>query len=135
VKLAHEATSGNARDEEAEELPLATPPTGARVRESREGRKPRAGRPGRERAAADADVTRIYIGLGRKAGMRPADLVGAIANEARIDARAIGAVDIADRFSLVEVPDEAVDEIIGALRNTTIRGKRVVVRRDRGPNG
>lgn len=76
-------------------------------------------------------MTRIYIGLGRKAGMRPADLVGAIANEAGIDARAIGAVDIADRFSLVEVPDEAVDEIIGALRNTTIRGKRVVVRRDK----
>jgi hypothetical protein len=48
-----------------------------------------------------------------------------------IDARAIGAVDIADRFSLVEVPDEAVDEIIGALRNTTIRGKRVIVRRDK----
>jgi hypothetical protein len=64
--------------------------------------------------------------------MRPGDLVGAIANEAGIDARAIGAVDIADRFSLVEVPDEAVDEIIGALRNTTIRGKKVVVRRDRG---
>jgi ATP-dependent RNA helicase DeaD len=63
--------------------------------------------------------------------MRPADLVGAIANEAGIDARAIGAVEIADRFSLVEVPEEAVDEIIGALRHTTIRGKRVVARRDR----
>ena len=116
VKLAHEATSARAV-EEAEELPpVAAPP-----RRQRRGRAP-----------ADTDVTRIYIGLGRKAGMRPGDLVGAIANVAGIDARAIGAVDIADRVSLVEVPDEAVDEIIGALRNTTIRGKRVVVRRDRG---
>jgi ATP-dependent RNA helicase DeaD len=130
VKLAHEATRARA-EADAEELPVVVPPSAARVRDGREGRKSRPGRQRGERVA-DADVTRIYIGLGRKAGMRPADLVGAIANEAGINARAIGAVDIADRFSLVEVPDEAVDEIIGALRNTTIRGKRVVVRRDRG---
>jgi ATP-dependent RNA helicase DeaD len=130
VKLAHEATSAPA-ERDAEELPVVPPPPAARVRDGREGRKSRPSRPRGERVA-DADVTRIYIGLGRKAGMRPADLVGAIANEAGIDARAIGAVDIADRFSLVEVPEEAVDEIIGALRNTTIRGKRVVVRRDKG---
>ena len=135
VKLAHEATVGGTQDEEvAEEIPVAPPPREGRNRESRDGRTTRPARAKRERSFADADVTRIYIGLGRKAGMRPADLVGAIANEAGIDARAIGAVDIADRFSLVEVPDEAVDEIIGALRNTTIRGKKVVVRRDRGRN-
>jgi ATP-dependent RNA helicase DeaD len=133
VKLAHEAIAGSSRDQEtAEELPVASVRSGARARESRDGRKSKPGRPRGDRPVADADVTRIYIGLGRKAGMRPGDLVGAIANEAKIDARAIGAVDIADRFSLVEVPDEAVDEIIGALRNTTIRGKKVVVRRDRG---
>jgi ATP-dependent RNA helicase DeaD len=131
VKLAHEATLGPRDDDGAEEIPLAPPAREARGREPRDGRKPRPARAKRERAFADSDVTRIYIGLGRKAGMRPGDLVGAIANEAGIDARAIGAVDIADRFSLVEVPDEAVDEIIGALRSTTIRGKKVVVRRDR----
>ncbi|MDQ3696802.1 MAG: DbpA RNA binding domain-containing protein, partial [Gemmatimonadota bacterium] len=73
----------------------------------------------------------LYIGAGRKAGVRPGDLVGAIANEAGIDARAIGAIEIADRFSLVEVPDELADDVIGALRGTTIKGKRVLVRRDR----
>ncbi len=139
VKLAHEATAGSSRDAEAaEELPVTAIPSEGRSKEGREGRKSRPprteNRQRRERTFTDADVTRIYIGLGRKAGMRPGDLVGAIANEAKIDARAIGAVDIADRFSLVEVPDEAVDEIIGALRNTTIRGKKVVVRRDRGRN-
>jgi ATP-dependent RNA helicase DeaD len=76
-------------------------------------------------------VTRLYIGLGRRAGVRPQDLVGAIANEARMDARGIGAIDITDRFSVVEVPDEAADDIIHALSGTTIRGKRVSVRRDR----
>jgi ATP-dependent RNA helicase DeaD len=76
-------------------------------------------------------VSRIYVGLGRKAGVRPGDLVGAIANEAGLDARDIGAIDIADRFSLVEVPGDQVEEVIQALRGASIRGKRVLVRRDR----
>lgn len=78
-----------------------------------------------------SDVTRIYIGVGRSAGIRPADLVGAIANEARISSRDIGHIDIADRFSLVEVPGQAADAIIVALRGASIRGKKVLVRRDR----
>jgi ATP-dependent RNA helicase DeaD len=57
--------------------------------------------------------------------------VGAIANEAGVDARAIGAIEIADRFSLVELPNEIADDVIAALRGTTIKGKRVPVRRDR----
>ena len=48
--------------------------------------------------------------------MRPGDLVGAIANEAGLDSRDIGAIEIADRFSLVEVPESATDEVIRALR-------------------
>jgi ATP-dependent RNA helicase DeaD len=63
--------------------------------------------------------------------VRPGDLVGAIANETGLEAGAIGAIDIADQFSLVEVPDDAVEQVIAALRGTTIRGKRVMVRRDR----
>ncbi len=54
-------------------------------------------------------VARIYIGVGRAAEIRPADLVGAIANEARIASHDIGHVDIADRFSLVEVPGQAAE--------------------------
>jgi ATP-dependent RNA helicase DeaD len=120
VKLAHEA--GGAKNEE--EIPAAAPAT-----------KRRPARPARKRSGKEARgtgaVTRLYIGLGRRAGVRPQDLVGAIANEARMDARGIGAIDITDRFSVVEVPDEAADDIIHALSGTTIRGKRVNVRRDR----
>ncbi|MBK5188263.1 MAG: DbpA RNA binding domain-containing protein, partial [Gemmatimonadaceae bacterium] len=76
-------------------------------------------------------ITRLYIGAGRKAKVRPGDLVGAIANEAGIDAGAIGAVQITDRYSLVEVPEEIADDVIAALQATTIKGKRVQVRRDR----
>jgi ATP-dependent RNA helicase DeaD len=77
------------------------------------------------------DTVRLFVGAGRMAQLRPADLVGAIANEAGIDSSAIGAIEIADRFSLVEVPADAAEHIVRALRSTTLRGRRVVVRRDR----
>ena len=90
-----------------------------------EARAPRSG------SDASGSVARLYIGAGRKAKVRPGDLVGAIANEAGIDAGAIGAVRITDRYSLVEVPEESADMVIAALQATTIKGKRVQVRRDR----
>jgi ATP-dependent RNA helicase DeaD len=77
------------------------------------------------------DVARLFIGAGRMAKVRPSDLVGAIANEAGIDARAIGAIQIADRFSIVEVPEEIADDVVAALRASTIKGRQVLVRRDR----
>jgi len=90
-------------------------------------------RPARPAARkAQWDVARLYIGAGRLARVRPGDLVGAIANELQLDASVVGAIQIQDKFSIVEVPDEIADDIIDALRNTTIKGKRVVVRRDRG---
>ncbi len=85
----------------------------------------------RERITPEWEVTRLYIGAGRNANVRPADLVGAISNEVGIDGRAVGAIQIADKFSIVEVPEEIAEDIITALRATTIKGKRVPVRRDR----
>ena len=101
----------------------------------RDSRADRGRRGGRGRQGAEWDVTRVYVGGGRKAGIRPGDLVGAIANEARVDSSNIGAIEIADRFALVEVPAKLAERIIDALRNTTIKGKRVTVRRDRDFEG
>lgn len=84
-----------------------------------------------KRITPEWDVARLYIGAGRAANIRPGDLVGAIVNEAGVDARAIGAIQITDKFSLVEVPAEIADSVIETLRATTIKGKRVPVRRDR----
>ena len=68
--------------------------------------------------------------LGR-AGLRPQDLVGAIAGESGLNARDIGAIQITDRFSLVEVPEPAADMVIAAMQRATIRGRRPTVRRER----
>ena len=46
--------------------------------------------------------------------------------------RDIGAITIKEGYSLVEVPEGAVDEVSWALKRTTIKGKKVKVRRDTG---
>lgn len=137
LKLIHEANGG---DVDEPEIPSVAP---QRERErdfdNRAARRGGPGgdrydnrRPGRGGPGGDS-VTRVFVGLGRRAGLRPQDLVGAIAGEAGLPARDVGAIQITDRFSLVEVPEAEADRVIRALSHSTIRGRRPTVRRDR-PN-
>ena len=75
-----------------------------------------------------AGMARIYIGAGWSAGITPGDLVGAIANEARVNSKALGGIEILDRFSLVEVPEAMASKIIDVLGRARIKGQKVVVR-------
>jgi ATP-dependent RNA helicase DeaD len=124
VKLAHEATGAAADADEIPEAGLGQdgPPHGRRAVVGADRR--------RGRAPADGS-TRLFVGAGRAAGVRPQDLVGAIAGESRLSGRDIGAIEITDRFSLVEVPESAADEVIAALRATTIKGRKPTIRRER----
>src|SRR5262249_52987373 len=124
VRLAHDAGAGEDDEQEIPEVAAAPVPDKPQRRASDR----RAGRRGR---AVDSEVTRLFLGLGRRAGIRPQDLVGAIANESHLSSRDIGAIEIADRFSLVEVPDSAADEVIAALRQTSIKGHKPTIRRER----
>jgi ATP-dependent RNA helicase DeaD len=92
-----------------------------------EGPPARGARPRR----SSGNAARLWIGAGRKLKMRPGDLVGAIANEAGLDSSQIGSIQIADNFSTVEVPEDAADAVISALKSTKIKGLKVQVRRDR----
>lgn len=71
----------------------------------------------------------VYISLGRAAGIRPGDLVGAIANETDLVGREIGPIKITEKFAIVGVPERSVDMVIAALKRTTIKGKKPTVRR------
>jgi ATP-dependent RNA helicase DeaD len=68
------------------------------------------------------------VGAGREAGIRPSDLVGAIANEAKINSNVIGAIHIDDRFSLVDVPEHLARGILEVLGRARIKGRKVGVR-------
>jgi len=94
----------------------------------REGGRESGGRSRREPGFAAA---KLWIGAGRKLKIRPGDLVGAIANEAGLDASNIGSIQIADNFSTVEVPEGAAEDVIAALKRSKIKGLKVQVRRDR----
>ncbi|MEV0732471.1 MULTISPECIES: DEAD/DEAH box helicase [Polymorphospora] len=128
VKLAHEASGAAADEEEIPEVAVQARPAG-RGRSRPGGREDRRGR------APAEGMTRLFVSAGRSAGIRPQDLVGAIAGESRLSGREIGAIEIADRFSLVEVPESAARDVIAALRGTTVKGKKVTIRRERADAG
>ncbi len=94
-------------------------------------RKGKGGKGGPSKRHSNEPWARLFVGGGRRIGMRPADLVGAITNEAGVTGASIGAIQIADSYSLVEVPESAADEIAGVLGSAKIKGKRLEVRRYR----
>ena len=73
----------------------------------------------------EAGMTRLFLGVGRKDGIRPGDIVGAIANEAGVSGNRIGAIDILDAIAFVEVPADSADTVLSALNRTKLRGRRV----------
>ena len=75
----------------------------------------------------------LGIGGGRRAGLRPGDLVGAIANEAGVPGSVVGAIQLFDDFALVDVQGQVADAVEHALRGATIRGQKLPVRRERAP--
>jgi ATP-dependent RNA helicase DeaD len=133
VKLAHEAVAGPSDEDEIPDA--AAPHESDSGKGKGKGKGKAAGAPagrGKDRPrSGSGDTARVYVGAGRGSGVRPQDLVGAIAGETRLTGRDVGAIEITDRFSLVEVPADSVDEVVNALRATRIKGQKVQVRPDR----
>ena len=132
VALAHEA-GGPPPDEQEIVQPsprAASGPSAARItgarREPVSGARPPSG--GARRASGQ--TTKLFVGSGRESGIRPQDLVGAVTGESSLSGRDIGAIEIFQRFSLVEVPESAADEVVAALRATLIKGRKATVRRE-----
>jgi ATP-dependent RNA helicase DeaD len=79
-------------------------------------------------AAVEDGMVRLFIDAGRFSGMRPADIVGAIANEAGVPGKAIGAIDIYDDFTFVDVPAEYQAQVLEGMSGATIRGQAANIR-------
>ena len=75
----------------------------------------------------DGPMTLLRLSVGKEESIRPSDLVGAIAGEARISSSVIGAIKVHDDYSLVEVPEELASKIVAALQATKIRGHKVSI--------
>lgn len=91
------------------------------------------GPPSRGRAAGPRPTTgpreveegefRLFVSLGKTAGIRPGDLVGAIANQAGVPGSAVGAISIHDKVSFVDVAAEYADTILETMKKVTVRGR------------
>ncbi len=106
-------------------------PGGLGPRASDAGRSP--GRAGGRQGPGGSGAggwARLWVGGGRRAGLRPGDIVGAITHEAGVTGGDVGAIQIADSFALVDVRQEVADRVLDALGAATIRGKVIPVRRD-----
>jgi ATP-dependent RNA helicase DeaD len=77
------------------------------------------------RGSGRTDMVRLFISLGRKDNVAPNHIVGAITSEARIAGRAIGQIDIYDKFSFVEVPQQDVKRVLDGMQGKTINAREV----------
>jgi ATP-dependent RNA helicase DeaD len=77
---------------------------------------------------AETETVMLYIDAGRSAGLRPADIVGAIANEANLPGKYIGPIEIFDDYSLVGVPTLAQAQVLSAMAGATVRGQATNIR-------
>src|SRR5439155_18793330 len=85
--------------------------------------------------SVDGPMVRLFVDAGREAGIRPGDIVGAIAGESDIPGHVIGAIDIHAKFTFVEIPSEYVDRVLERMKNVQIRQRPIVVKLAGGPPG
>ncbi|MGC6492940.1 MAG: DEAD/DEAH box helicase [Myxococcota bacterium] len=69
-----------------------------------------------------APIVEVFIGIGDRNGVRPGDLVGAIANEAGISSKHMGRITILHRKSFVAMPEPIAQQLLSQHRQLEIRG-------------
>jgi ATP-dependent RNA helicase DeaD len=111
-------------------LLLAKPAVPERTLETRERterperprREPHEGTP-RDANAADVGMKTFRIEVGYQHGAQPGHIVGAIANEAGLESRFIGRIDIRDDYTLVDLPDGMPPDLLQHMQNVRVASK------------
>jgi ATP-dependent RNA helicase DeaD len=76
---------------------------------------------------AEEGMVRLFINIGKKQGIRPGDILGAIAGESGISGNLVGTIDLYDKYTFVEVPREVASDVLEAMKNVKIKGKSINV--------
>lgn len=122
AKLTHgQALSLAAVEQEQPNMPSAVP-SKARTTRSTETSG---------RVAVSPGQVRCRTALGTRDGVAAKHLLGAILNEGGVARESIGRIQIRDSFSLIELPEEGLDRLLGKLKETRIVGKALKLRRYR----
>jgi ATP-dependent RNA helicase DeaD len=91
----------------------------------------RGERPSKNRRAGGrpaSGMQRFQLAVGAEDGVRPSNIVGAIANESGISGRDIGPIDIRSNFTLIDLPSDMPNSAIQILRRTWVAGKQLKIR-------
>jgi ATP-dependent RNA helicase DeaD len=67
-------------------------------------------------------MERFRVSVGRKHGVKPGELVGAIANEAGIEGDYIGTINILEECSTIDLPEGMPKQILRHLKKTRVKG-------------
>ncbi|WP_240099489.1 DEAD/DEAH box helicase [Thermomonas flagellata] len=117
-------------------LLLPTPAVPEKTPAAREGRPPRPERPARAPREhgprtplpADVGIQTYRIEVGYRHGAQPGHIVGAIANEADLESRYIGRIDIRDDYTLVDLPQGMPDELLQHLQTVRVASRPLRMR-------
>lgn len=100
------------------------PPTG-----DKNSRGESRSRPARADSPPEKGMERFRLEVGHKHDVMPGNIVGAIANEAGLDAQHIGRINIHDDHSTVDLPKNMPDEIFKELKNVWVSGQTLKISR------
>ncbi|HRO26296.1 MAG TPA: DEAD/DEAH box helicase [Luteimonas sp.] len=97
--------------------------------DERPARRERPERPARAAADHGFATETFRIEVGHMHGVQPGNIVGAIANEADLESRYIGRIDIRDDHSLVDLPEGMPREVLEHLKKVWVSGQQLKMRR------
>ena len=72
-------------------------------------------------------MVRLFLNIGRGQKIRPQDIVQAFTSEADIPGNVIGVINIYDRFTFVEVPEELAERVMSVMHRNKVKGFQVSV--------
>ena len=99
-------------------------PSGRKPARGERDRKPRD-RAARKDAPVEEGMDRYRIEVGHNHDVMPGNIVGAIANEADIDSKFIGRINIHDEYSLVDLPGDMPKELLNDLKKVWVSGQKL----------
>ena len=76
---------------------------------------------------AEPGMVRLFVNIGKKDRVRIGDILGAIAGESGMQGNLVGAIDMYDKYTFVEVPREYAADVIEAMKHAKIKGRNVNV--------
>ena len=80
-----------------------------------------------EDTGAEEGMVRLFINIGKAQKIKPGDILGAVAGESKIPGKLVGAIDMYDNYTFVEVPKDCAMQVLNAMKNVKIKGKNVNV--------